>query len=551
MKSKNHNKLNGSQSTLFDHGVMNRGDKVEGQEVIRLIVMLKANNKSKIKVDRTLSKEKRQQIFEKKYAPPDDVLMKVVDFTEKYQLSIDKLIKGIGVVYLSGTIENIEKAFKVEMHKHEYKDEIKRYKQTVIGHEGKHSIPKELMNIISGIIGLTHVPLMHQVPVNDFPNTKSFSAANGLPSNWYADHYHFPKKGNGAGQVIGVISCGGGITQSDMNHYYEELGEKVNNEIQFISVGDSENLPGKNFSYDFELATDCQVCLGAAPAAILKVYSTSNSLKGLADALIKINEESSDQPSIVSYSWGASESHYSINEVNAIERILQYTTIVNDITIICAAGDKGSTNDYVSQPDSPLEVQYPASSQWVLSCGGTMITIDEKGNVIDETVWNSKYNLYDILISNATGGGFSKYIEIPPYQKGCLKKNNENYPSHFRGVPDVSAHADMSPCGIAYWVYVDGQNWLSGGTSAVAPLMAALIARLNQILDRRLGFINELLYDMADSVVLNPIQTGNNMMKNGPKFWEAKGQWNPCVGLGTPDGERMLGYLKKTLRNNS
>jgi kumamolisin len=163
--------------------------------------------------------------------------------------------------------------------------------------------------------------------------------------------------------------------------------------------------------------------------------------------------------------------------------------------------------------DGANHVDFLASDPWVLSCGGTHLAVS--CNVItSESVWN------DGDQGGATGGGFSGTFAEPAYQSGI----NENGFSG-RGVPDVAGDADPAN---GYVVRVDGHEAVFGGTSAVAPLWAALIARINQLKGTRQGFINPKLY--GNSAALRDITQGNN-----GSFSAASG-WDPCTGLGTPNG---------------
>lgn len=103
-----------------------------------------------------------------------------------------------------------------------------------------------------------------------------------------------------------------------------------------------------------------------------------------------------------------------------------------------------------------------------------------------------------------------------------------------RGVPDVAGNADPLT---GYDMRVDGQDEVIGGTSAVAPLWAALVARLNQQLGHSLGAANAALYDLGANG-FRDITSGNNGSYKAGKGWDA------CTGLGSPDGQVLLGRLQ-------
>ena len=102
-----------------------------------------------------------------------------------------------------------------------------------------------------------------------------------------------------------------------------------------------------------------------------------------------------------------------------------------------------------------------------------------------------------------------------------------------RGVPDVAGNADPMT---GYRVLVDGQAQVIGGTSAVAPLWAALIARLNQKLGRPLGDVHAALYQLGGKG-FRDITSGNI------GSYQAASGWDPCTGLGSPQGEALATAL--------
>ena len=99
-------------------------------------------------------------------------------------------------------------------------------------------------------------------------------------------------------------------------------------------------------------------------------------------------------------------------------------------------------------------------------------------------------------------------------------------------MPDVSGDADPAT---GYQIHVDGRDAVFGGTSAVAPLWAALIALVNQKAGRHVGFVNPVLYKApATQKVLNDITSGNN------GAYTAHAGWDACTGLGSPNGAKVL-----------
>jgi subtilase family serine protease len=144
------------------------------------------------------------------------------------------------------------------------------------------------------------------------------------------------------------------------------------------------------------------------------------------------------------------------------------------------------------------------------------------------------------------GGGVSGAFPLPDYQQTANVPGSLN-PAGYqgRGVPDVTGDGDPDS---GYSILVDGQPIQEGGTSAVAPLWAALIARINQKLNGRVGFVNPQLYSLATSSgAFNDITMGNNRV-SFQQFnnvgYDAGPGWDPASGLGSPNGTVLSNLLK-------
>jgi kumamolisin len=225
--------------------------------------------------------------------------------------------------------------------------------------------------------------------------------------------------------------------------------------------------------------------------------------------------------------------------LQGLQEILQEASALG-VTVCVAAGDDGSADMEQNVWDDKPHVDFPASSPYSLACGGTTLAASSTPGAPVETVWNDGAN------GGATGGGVSNFFPKPSYQ------NNINVPppavaAGGRGVPDVSADADPNT---GYNIVVGGQQEQVGGTSAVAPLYAGLIARINQSLTsgggNPLGFANPLLYAQGSAPgVFHDVTEGNNDIYhdlNGE--FSAGAGWDPCTGLGSADGANLLAALK-------
>jgi kumamolisin len=270
-----------------------------------------------------------------------------------------------------------------------------------------------------------------------------------------AKAYKYPKDVNGAGECIALIELGGGYRNVDMQNYFNKLGIPLP-VITSQSVDGSHNAPSTPDSADGEVALDIQVAGAVAPGAKIIAYFAPNSDKGFLDAISAAIHDRDNNPSVISISWGAAESEWSGQAMQNFNEAFMSAAALG-ITVTVAAGDNGSSD---RETDGNAHVDFPASSPFALACGGTRLLPGE------ETVWNDQDGW-------ATGGGISDIFPVPDYQKGISLPPNVNAnKKKGRGIPDIAANADSET---GYNVLVDGQWTVVGGTSAVAPLIAALM----------------------------------------------------------------------------
>jgi kumamolisin len=271
---------------------------------------------------------------------------------------------------------------------------------------------------------------------------------------------------------------------------------------------------------------DIEVAGSIAPGAKIVVYFAPNTDQGFLDAITTAIHDTTNNPTVISISWGGPESSWTSQALTNFDQAFQAAGAMG-VTVCVAAGDNGST-DGVS--DGSNHVDFPASSSFALACGGTTLQTSNE-QIVSEVVWN------DLPNGGATGGGVSNVFPLPTWQNGF----NVPAPSvkgGGRGVPDVSGDADPNS---GYNILVDGQNEVVGGTSAVAPLWAGLVARINQKMGKSIGFLNPLIYAQAvETSGFHDITQGNN-----GAFSAAVG-WDPCTGLGSPDGVPLEAALTGT-----
>jgi len=334
--------------------------------------------------------------------------------------------------------------------------------------------------------------------------------------------YGFPANTDGSGRTVAIIELGGGFAQDDLDAYFGSLGIATPT-VTAVGVDGAANAPGSDPSgADGEVLLDIDVVGGLAPAANIVVYFAPNTDAGFVDA-VSTAAHADPTPDAISISWGQSEDGWTAQARGALDDALVDAAALG-ITVTAAAGDDGSTD---RASDGKAHVDFPASSPHALACGGTRLQADpSSGRVTSETVWN------DGSGGGATGGGVSDAFPTPDWQ------GSAGVVGPGRGVPDVAANADPET---GYRVRVDGSDTVIGGTSAVAPLWAALVARLAQATGSRLGLAQPALYAGAQAGSVQPgfrdITTGDN-----GAFTAAAG-WDACTGLGVPVGAALVGVV--------
>jgi len=334
--------------------------------------------------------------------------------------------------------------------------------------------------------------------------------------------YGFPAGATATGQTIGLIELGGGYREADVTAYFKTLGLAAP-AITAVSVDGGKNTPGNADGADGEVMLDIEVCASIATGAKVAVYFAPNTDQGFIDAVTTAVHDTTHKPSVISISWGGPESSWTTQASTALNAACQAAAAVG-VTITVACGDDGST-DGVS--GTGKHVDFPASSPYVLACGGTTLKGSSK-TISSEVVWNEL-----AIGEGATGGGVSTLFALPAWQKSS-KVPASTTSAGGRGVPDVAGDADPST---GYEVRVDGQTTVIGGTSAVAPLWAGLIALANQQNGVAAGFVNPTLYAAGAKTAFRDITAGNN------GGFSAGPGWDACSGQGSPVGSAIIALL--------
>jgi kumamolisin len=459
-----------------------------------------------------------REAFEQQFGADTADIAAVKKFADAHGLAVVQEHAGRRTVVLSGTVAQFNAAFGVDLQRFAYPGGSYR------GRVGAVQLPDELHGVVEAVLGLDDRPAAkphfraRPSPGNVHWRARADGAASFTPPE-IASLYGFPP-GTGRGECVAIIELGGGERQADLNAYFSALGIHAAPKITTISVDQAKNHPtGDPNGPDGEVMLDIEVVGAIAPEAKIAVYFAPNTDAGFLDAITTAIHDTNNKPSVISISWGAPELSWTDQSLAAFDAAFQAATALG-ITVCVASGDNGS-DDGVG--DGADHVDFPASSPYVLACGGTRLQASG-ATITSESSWN------DGAHGGAGGGGESNVFALPIWQEGLQLSltSGGKRALNKRGVPDVSGDADPET---GYDVRVDGMDTVIGGTSAVAPLWAGLIARINATKGSPVGFINPQLY--AATSAFNDIQGGNN-----GDFTTSPG-WDACTGLGSPNGVKV------------
>jgi kumamolisin len=428
-------------------------------------------------------------------ARPDD-MKSVAEFAQDYGLCLGRNNPVERTIALSGTAAQMRAAF------------------DTAPNAGAISIPASLADAITSVTGLD----TDTASTSQRVTAQATTATPGYTPLDVARAYNFPA-GDGSGEHIGVISLGGHYDDRVQTAYLKALGvpHVAFNVVKVDGGADVAADPGPTG----ENMLDAEMIGALVPNADKTLYIAPNTDRGFLDAISTALHDDHHNAAI-SISWGGPEERYTPQAVRAFNELFKEARAMG-VSVFSAAGDNGAADGI---DDGELHTDFPSSSPNVIGNGGTKLSLTPDGSIAKETVWNELRHH-----QGATGGGISDINPKPPLQA--------HLPIAGRGVPDIAGDADpttgfrmMVPLG-------NGKAGLElvGGTSAVAPLYAALAARLEQNLGHPIGDLQQAIY-AAPANAFHDVTSGNNAgYKAGPG-------WDAATGRGSVNGDALLTYLE-------
>jgi kumamolisin len=473
--------------------------------------------------------------LEKEYGSDPGAVARIEAFAKANRLSVVRDDRGAATLGLGGTVADVTAAFGVTLFDYDNAALGQFHART-----GPVMLPANLKDDVTGVFGFNNHRILRRRKNHLAPAT--VAAATTLKARaWFvptelAPIYDFPTA-DVSNQCIALLEFGGGVDEADLADYFKKIEVPAPN-VQVIALNGVSTDPSVDPDSTGEVMLDVEVVGALAPGAKVAVYFSTFDEKGLVDAIAAVIADKTNAPKVVSISWGWDENQPFQSGIlwsqAAIDHVNQSFLAASQlgITVCVSTGDDGSEAQI---KDGRAHVCFPASSPYVLAVGGTTLHVRKtaKGqSTLREVVWNDGPG-------SGTGGGVSDLIPVPTWQREVAPPSIN--PGAFRGraIPDVAANADPNT---GYLTKSNGQFGIVGGTSAAAPLWAALVTRINASANAQLGNFNALLYTKyGPAGVLRDIDTGNNDTDGllGGQFRAGPG-WDACTGWGVPDGKKLL-----------
>lgn len=485
-------------------------------------------------------------------------------------------------VVLEGTVGALSRAFGITLYHYRHRGGTYR------AHNEPIQLPPALASIVIAVLGLDTIPL-HRAHGVARASTAPAASPNsgGLTPVQLEQHYAFPT-GDASGRRIAFLQFAGGFNQADIEAFAKGLGIRLP-KITTIGVKGSDGKTARNaplsparaatiaaawkqatslaalarqFGADastflamFEVTMDLEIAIAMGGSAAVDVYFAPPGVDGWRRAIYAVLGEPADGskrqraelPTVLSISWGESESAFGPQALRVINDVL-VAAERRGVLVCSSSGDRGTSNVYPS-PDvtgcGAVNANFPSSSPAVLACGGTTIVPGTKSTPVSEIAWNEPLFTTNL----ASGGGMSGLFPRPAFQSGVTQSpvaGSWSAPGVSVGFvgrwfPDVAANAAFSS-GLA--IRIGGVDLAAGGTSAATPLCAALLTRVAATVKHPLAGLTAWLYSLTLQVACRDITVGNNNVCDAHSpFYKAGPGWDACTGWGALDGALLIAAL--------
>jgi len=443
--------------------------------------------------------------FAAEYAPTAAQVSTVSAFLRSKGLTVGRVSGNHESLDVTGSVAKLQAAF--DTTESTYQDPYSH--RQFYANDHAVVLPSSIASLIASVAGMDD----HTVRAPELvrkANVTPHSTPSGVSPSQINTAYRLNQTGeNGSGETVALWEFDG-YNSSDLSTYNSQYGLS-GPAATTVSV-DSANYDSNPGQGEGEVELDSEVVRAVAPQANQLVYEAPNSDQGeidIANAIV-----SADKVSVISISWGSCEQDTTPSVMTAVNNTFEQAA-AEGISIYSAAGDSGSRDCTGSTSGSGVKaVDFPGSSVYDTSVGGTTLTMGSGGSYSSESAWSDG------------GGGVSTLYTRPSWQPGS---------SSYRTVPDVSSDADPNS---GYAIYTGGSWEQIGGTSAAAPLWSGFTALYNQKAAASskadLGFADPAIYQVGAGSsyhsVMHDVTTGANQdYKAGTGYDEATGWGSPVA----------------------
>lgn len=515
------------------------------------------------------------QQFGARFGLSSSDMSKVKAWLQGKGLAVTSVAPSMNYVTVSGTVGQVESAFNTNIH---------AFSENGIGHISNVSdpqLPVAIAGLVAGVRGLNDFkPRAHSV-VRPMYTSQASGNHYLAPGDFFTIYDVGPllsQSVNGSGISIAVVGQTD-ISTSDVATFRSLSGLPTNAPNIVTATGYKAGIVTSDVT---EAQLDVEWSGAVAPNATIKFVTVGSSTTASVVDALSYAVSNSVAP-IISMSYGNCESAWGQSSINSINLILQQAN-AQGTTVIVASGDGGATDcDSTGLASGGLAVDFPSSSPFATGAGGTMFSGDVSNasaywnssnssngtnsyagsakSYIPESPWNESSSTTGLTAGGSGGGGASAFFSKPSWQTGTGVPADSS-----RDVPDISLAAAASHDGYLIcsqgsctngFTNSSGVFNIVGGTSAVAPAFAGMLALLEQKLGTGgLGNINPTLYGILNSQYYNNVfhdmTSGNNSIaciqgtpncQNGGAIGFSAGQgYDEASGLGSLDAANLVQY---------
>jgi subtilase family serine protease len=493
--------------------------------------------------------------FRNSFAPTQAQVGNVRSWLQSQGFTIDYTPTNNHYVAAEGTASQVEAAFNVKLNEYSVNG------QTLRAPSSELTVPSSVSSDVVAVLGIDQsmalVQPLNRVDTNAPPDA---GFRNAPPcSTWWGQYKatDVPKYHNqvlpyapcgytppqlreaygadqagadGSGTTVAVVDAYASPTiVSDVNQYianHDPSNPLSGGQLRQVIAPGTQRRP-ENPAQDpqgwyGEETLDIEAVHGMAPGANILFVGAPNNYRDL-DAAVNhvVDQRLAD---IITNSYGFPTEFLPSGYIKPVNDTFIQAAL-EGITVLFSSGDNGDEAGIVGY----RTVDWPASSPWVTSVGGTSlaagVSADDPGKYVFETGWSTTRNrlnctgfkaanpaddawCHNEVYLYGAGGGASRLFPEPSWQVADNIAGSIVQPSGFtpaftmagRAVPDVSADGDPNTgmlIGLTQSFFSTGVGYGEyriGGTSLSSPLMAGMFAVSQQLHGSPLGFVNPVLY---------------------------------------------------------